>query len=446
MFELTSIGSRRVALLVAVLLAAPVASRILAADGESLTGRWHFDVVSPNGKGTRDLSLVDEQGVLTGTIASSTASGPISGKYEGDQIEFTALLSFGGDEFPVVYRATVDGDSMSGTIDFGDYGSGTFTGERISRDPAAATTRDEGAGGEGAVESTPAHREPTPAQLHRPDHEVVAERVGGHFGVEVDGSLVPEMLEFPTGSFERGSNRQGALTDEQPVRTVDISAFSMGRFEVTNAQYLAFCEATGYTVPENPTGWGDYLHAMPDHPVVDVGWDDAVAYADWLSQVTGRTHRLPTEAEWEYAARAGRSGEIWVWGDEWDSGAANTADFHAGEQTGREAWRDWWNTTGKQLSESQPMTTAVGSFPPNAWGLYDLAGNVWEWTSDWYARDAYSDESTTNPGGPGGGREKVLRGGSWFNKPESVRTAVRNRYTPERRLTYNGFRVVSPAP
>jgi formylglycine-generating enzyme required for sulfatase activity len=177
--------------------------------------------------------------------------------------------------------------------------------------------------------------------------------------------------------------------------------------------------------------------------VVNVDFADATAYARWLTAATGATYRLPTEAEWEYAARAGIDGQAYVFGDRWRVDAANTAIWRIGKLVDRDGWKAWWDREGERLSKSQPMTTRVGTFPPNAWGLYDMVGNVWEWTGDWYQADYYHVSPPKDPAGPATGEEKVLRGCSWYNQPDVCLAATRDRYAPDRRLYYNGFRVVA---
>jgi formylglycine-generating enzyme required for sulfatase activity len=228
------------------------------------------------------------------------------------------------------------------------------------------------------------------------------------------------------------------------IHDVELSGFQMSRFLVTNAQYLAYCEATGREPPQSPRGWGDYLRHMPNHPVVNVNYNDAEDYAKWLAKLTGRNYQLPTEARWEFAARAGADdGRLFLWGDEWDSEAANTSTWYIGDVVDRDAWKEWWDREGQTMSKSRPMTTRVGSFKPNAWGFYDMTGNVWEWMSDWYEADYYARSPAKDPPGPSSGDEKVLRGCSWYNKPDVCFIATRDRYAPDLRLYYNGFRVVA---
>lgn len=196
------------------------------------------------------------------------------------------------------------------------------------------------------------------------------------------------MALIPSGTFLMGSN--DGESDEKPVHHVFVDAFYLDKYEVTVAQYQQFLNANPQrTSPEN---WGEQLR-NPNHPVVYVSWEDANAYARWAGK------RLPTEAEWEYAARGGNTGlggkpiHKYPWGNDPSQDQAN--------YTGT-AGRDQWSGT-----------SPVGSFPPNGYGLYDMAGNVWEWCADWYDENYYKGSPERNPKGPSQGNLRVLRGGSW---------------------------------
>ena len=203
------------------------------------------------------------------------------------------------------------------------------------------------------------------------------------------------MILIPTGNFVMGKNTSNP-TDWQPEHIVSIDAFYLDKYEVTNKQYYEFCVKTNNPLPEF---WGspqfkcslDY----PDHPVVGVSYSDAEKYAKYMGK------RLPTEAEWEYASRGGIQNKNFPWGDQIDSTRANY---------------------GKKFR----TTLKVGSFTPNGFGLYDMSGNVWEWTSDNYGDDYYSKSPGQNPKGPMTGRFKVIRGGSWHSGAMCVQTYYRN--------------------
>ena len=216
-------------------------------------------------------------------------------------------------------------------------------------------------------------------------------------------ALLPALVAVKGGTFEMGS-RDGQ-PDEQPVHRVTLSDFEIGKYEVTNAQYKAFCDATGRPYPEEPNfaRLRNYFLDYPHHPVVRVSWDDANAYCVWLSERTGDLYRLPTEAEWEYVARNSPIG--------WDS-------YHSGG-----------------------APHEVGTSPPNELGIYDLMGNVWEWCADWYG--SYPAEPQTNPKGPPRGTHKVLRGCSWYFSTVPCRPTSRFRFDPTLNYWFNGgFRVV----
>ena len=229
-----------------------------------------------------------------------------------------------------------------------------------------------------------------------------------------------DMVYIKEGTFMMGSptNEKDRESDETQHQ-VSLSGFYIGKYTVTFDQYDAFCTATNRSKP-NDNGWG-----RGKRPVINVNWIDANAYCNWLSQKTGKTYRLPTEAEWEYACRAG-----------------TTTPFNTGNNlTTAQANYDGnypYNNNSKGIYRAK--TLAVGSFAPNAWGLYDMHGNVWEWCNDWYG--TYSSGSQTNPQGPNSGSGRVLRGGSWYFDAWFCRSAFRNSINPDSRINNNGFRVV----
>jgi formylglycine-generating enzyme len=220
-----------------------------------------------------------------------------------------------------------------------------------------------------------------------------------------------EMVLIPAGEFEIGSNE---ASEEQPLHRVYLDDFYIYKYEVTNAQYQQFVKDTGYRSPAFRKN-AEFNH--PDQPVVGVSWDDAVAYCQWLSRKSGKRYRLPTEAEWEKAARGGLSGMKFPW---------ETSDLRGKANFG-------------SVEES---AARVGSFKPNGYGLHDMVGNVWEWCSDWYAKSYYSQSPNSNPKGPESGLVRVVRGGSWASATESLRCANRHSADPSERVEYIGFRCV----
>ena len=238
--------------------------------------------------------------------------------------------------------------------------------------------------------------------------EKVADKPG-QIVSEKDGAV---MMLIPAGDFLMGSP-EGEGDDEDPQHTVFLDAFYIDRYEVTNAQYKLFMDATGHSAPKY---WDDPRFNAPDHPVVGVTWYDAQAYCQWAGK------RLPTEAEWKKAARGGLVGKKFPWGD---TISHNDANY---DGTGE---RDKWE-----------YTSPVGSFPPNGYGLYDMAGNVWEWCADWYGANYYSISPRSNPKGPDSGEHKVLRGGSWGHSGIYLRTAYRDSRNPVLDSNFVGFRCV----
>ena len=228
---------------------------------------------------------------------------------------------------------------------------------------------------------------------------------------------MPAFAQIPAGSFEMGSMEGG--DSELPVRTVTIgTTFDLAETEVTFDQYDAFALATGRRRP-NDSGWGrDSL------PVINVDFDDARAYATWLGAMTGRACRLPSEAEWEYACRAGTT-TAYAFGDELKAEQANI--------------------DGSGIDR----TSKVRRFPANQWGLFDMHGNVYEWIEDCWHDDyqgAPTDGEAWRDADSGNCGLRVLRGGSWFLDQFSARCAARLRVNPDYRPSNVGFRVVCSSP
>jgi formylglycine-generating enzyme required for sulfatase activity len=210
--------------------------------------------------------------------------------------------------------------------------------------------------------------------------------------VELAGAMEMEMVLIPGGEFFMGSEDGG--DDEVPVHKVYVDSFYMDKYEVTNAQYFKFCRETERDLPEF---WEmEEFHSgleYPNHPVIGVSWRDAKAYAEWAGK------RLPTEAEWEYAARGGLVGKRFPSGDDLDTSVANFA------------------------SEG---TVPVGSYPPNGFGLHDVAGNVAEWVSDYYHQDYYRFSPQRNATGPQEGKFRGVRGGGWHSGKWCCSVNIRN--------------------
>jgi formylglycine-generating enzyme required for sulfatase activity len=296
--------------------------------------------------------------------------------------------------------------------------------------------------------------------------QAAAARVAGT--VFRDCAECPEMVVVPAGSFRMGSpeNEAGRAEDEGPIRDVRITtAFALGRHEVTRREFGLFVAATGYlTDAERNVGlkgcsvlesderrWLDGRNWRApgfaqddDHPVVCVSWNDAQAYLRWLNgQVSGRAYRLPSEAEWEYAARAGMGSLRYPWGDDlqvrdlcqWANGADKTAR-PAGVEAAVGIVAD--------CEDGHAFTAPPDALKPNAFGLSHMHGNVWEWNEDaWHDNlaGAPGDGSAWLSGGSGSSR--VIRGGSWLEVPHALRSSTRDRYSQIFRSHDLGFRVAS---
>ena len=264
---------------------------------------------------------------------------------------------------------------------------------------------------------------------------------------------------IPAGKFTMGSpapaQPAGGRADDEVQHQVTISKpFYMGIYEVTRAQFAAFVKGTGYKTDAEKEGWASVFDGdswdkgrgatwqkprfeqTDDMPAVCVSWSDGTEFCKWLSKKSGKTVRLPTEAEWEYACRAGAS-TAYQWGDNPDDGAglANVAD-----KTAKKRNPNW---TIFNFQDGFALTAPAGKFKPNAWGLYDMTGNVWEWCGDWHG--PYSKDAAADPIGADKGEDRVMRGGSWFCGPKYARSAYRGKNPPASRGTDIGFRIVVEA-
>ncbi len=216
-----------------------------------------------------------------------------------------------------------------------------------------------------------------------------------------DGLHAVEMVRLSGGRFIRVNDAK------EPVSEVGVSEFSMGRYAVTFDQYDRFAQATGRKLP-GAHGWG-----RRSRPIMKVGWFDAIAYAQWLSDTVKKDFRLPTEAEWEYACRAGTK-----------------TDYSFGENITKEQ---------ANFDRENNKTMPVGSYQPNLFGLYEMHGNVWEWCSDWY--DQYPTGKVKDPKGPDHGKYRVVRGGSWFVHAGLNRSTSRACGDPDEFDHSRGFRL-----
>jgi formylglycine-generating enzyme required for sulfatase activity len=221
----------------------------------------------------------------------------------------------------------------------------------------------------------------------------------------------PEMVTVQGGTFTMGDD--AGDKDTKPAHRVTVSDFSIAKTETTIAQWQKFCTATGRKMPEEPS-----FQQTEQHPVINVSWDHAMAYCQWLSDVTGKHYRLPTEAEWEFAARGGVQSKGFPYSGSNDPDSV--------------AW----------LAHKSDGTMPVAQKAPNELGLYDMTGNVWEWCSDWYSADYYPVSELENPKGPKAGMFYTLRGGAWDIGLRNSRIPYRNPLAPMSRNFNKGFRVV----
>jgi formylglycine-generating enzyme required for sulfatase activity len=266
---------------------------------------------------------------------------------------------------------------------------------------------------------------------------------------------LPGMVYIEGGRFAMGTGE--GFPFEGPVHEVTLEGFYLDRTEVTNEQFRAFVEATGYQTeserqgssgvfdpaardwklvdgadwrhpagPGSGSGPGSGIEDKLDYPVIHVSWDDAAAYAKWAGK------RLPTEAEWEFAARGRLQEATYAWGEELTPQGLHRANIWQGRFPVQDNEQDGFGGVAP-----------VKKFPPNGYGLYDIAGNVWEWVADWYAPDYYRESPGHNPPGPASGREKVQRGGSWLcsdNYCQGYRVAARQKTARDSALNNLGFR------
>jgi formylglycine-generating enzyme required for sulfatase activity len=260
----------------------------------------------------------------------------------------------------------------------------------------------------------------------------------------ITNSIGMKLALIPAGEFMMGSldGDDQASDNEKPQHRVRITRpFYLGTTEVTRGQFRRFVDEAGYQTSaekdgKGGNGWNEekksleqnprYTWQNPgfeqtdEHPAVNVSWHDAVAFAAWLSRKEGQTYRLPTEAEWEYACRAG-----------------TTTRYSSGDDP--KGLAAVGNIGGRQ--DGFLFTAPVGRYDPNAWGLFDMHGNVYEWCSDGYKADYYKDSPVDDPPGPFGARAPVIRGGGWPDRPRGARSAFRRRFPPEGRICNLGFRL-----
>ena len=231
---------------------------------------------------------------------------------------------------------------------------------------------------------------------------------------EQSALVTPALVQIPAGSFLMGS--EAGQDCERPIHRVWVDEFFLAATQVTNAEYSRFLSVTGVA---EPPFWNDQNFNDSRQPVVAVSWFEAVAYCEWLSRESGRMFRLPTEAEWERAARGGVEGKLYPWGDAPPQALPN--------------YDSRWKTGPERVAE----------YEPNAFGLFNMCDNVHEWCSDWYESDYYSQSPERNPHGPDRGMRKASRGGSWRHHIKVSRCSARSSIPPEFQYADYGFRVAA---
>ncbi|MBI3653420.1 MAG: SUMF1/EgtB/PvdO family nonheme iron enzyme [Acidobacteria bacterium] len=221
----------------------------------------------------------------------------------------------------------------------------------------------------------------------------------------------PQLVIIPQDEFLMGC--ETGADNERPVHRVLLDAFAIGRYTITNRLYQSFLSESARPAPAS---WHDARFNHPDQPVTSISWFEATAYCEWLAATTGKPYRLPTEAEWECAARGGVSEKLYTWGDEAPEAQPRYAEL--------------WKTGPER----------VGQRPPNGFGLYDISENVHEWCADWYDADYYRVAPVANPVGPDSGTRKASRGGSWRHQNKITRVAARSSIPPQFQYSDYGFR------
>jgi formylglycine-generating enzyme required for sulfatase activity len=254
---------------------------------------------------------------------------------------------------------------------------------------------------------------------------VQAHTVGSQFSDTLPtGKQGPQLVVVPAGRYLLGDHSGRGNHNERPLTPIEIShPFAIGRYEVSFADWQLYAEASATPMPDNE-GWG--LSAQ--RPVIHVSWHQAVAYSRWLSKVTGQRYRLPTEAEWEYAARAGSTSYYW-WGEQLDSPETRPRAHCRGCATSRLI---------------QNKTERTGQFAANAFGLHDTAGNVWEWTASRFASPF--DGSEQRSASLLDKSPRVVRGGAWNSGPSYLRSSQRDMKQPQHKDYALGFRVLRELP
>lgn len=238
------------------------------------------------------------------------------------------------------------------------------------------------------------------------------------------------MSQVPAGTFQMGCVEADSEchSDEKPRHTVKITRdFTVMTTEVTVGMFRLYALASGKTLPNQPAG-----NADTRRPVVNVTWDEAATFCEWLGG------RLLTESEWEYVARGGQQGRKFVWGNQERPFVDGRKATNVADESSKRKYPDWSIPFFLGYDDGFPDAAPVGSFAPNGFGLYDMAGNVWEWVADWSG--PYAESTASNPQGASSGERRVVRGGSWSDGPGAVRVSIRGSSLPTVRDNYIGIR------
>ncbi|MCP4701423.1 MAG: SUMF1/EgtB/PvdO family nonheme iron enzyme [Gammaproteobacteria bacterium] len=344
--------------------------------------------------GVRDLLLETVPAIDIRRVLEKTSQ--YVSRHIGQSRDFQAVLQgrFGGNELKIHNEDNPFAAVAAHVLErLGGHWPENLTKEEITKDPASSANK---------------------KTAQQKTNEVIQKPPRPFRDRLQDASLGPEMIFLAGGTFRMGDDKSDHK-DEKPAHQVSLGHFGIGKYPLTFEEYDRFCEAAGREKSPDK-GWG-----RGRRPVIYISWDEAAAYCKWLSKQTGQLYRLLTEAQWEYACRAG-SEAAYCFGDD-------------KKQLAEYAWH------GDPI---EGATHPVGEKKPNAWDLYDMHGNVWEWVLDWYGN--YSAKAQQDPSGPESGSLRVVRGGSWDGSTRFCRSAVRNGYGPGARGSGLGFRLARTGP
>ena len=429
--------------------AGPQSGRVLEVlDG----GKLKVDAVDENGKDRGDPATFGIRGVAVPTLDQpfgKQALAWLKQMVEGKKVVWNGPIPRANKAGHALHFRTEDGKSLA--VQMLSEGLGRVVVSELEFKPAKPDEAKKASPEETAAIA--AEREAREAK-----RGLWAEQVAGS-PKEIKNSVGMKLVYIPPGKFTMGSPESEVGREAQEVlHEVELTkGFYMSAHEVTVGQFKQFVADTKYQTDGERDGKGAYganeagqieaMHARftwktpgfeqtDDHPVVDVSWSDAKAFCNWLSEKEKKTYRLPTEAEWEYACRAGTK-TAYVHGDDPED---LTTTGNGADATARAKFPGW--SIGIQAKDSYVFTAPVGQFKANAFRLHDMHGNVWEWCEDWYEPNRYPNGKQVDPTGPATGQAKVQRGGGWSSDFKRLRSAARvGRDSVAYRGCYQGFRV-----